>query len=110
MGFLNKDGNALTSARDNGYGQPVTDVHQVGTKLVQQFTEANATNGVLTFTKNIESIGIYNRDTVNDGTFNVNGFNIYVPAGENAEFNVGGTPSNTVTVTGSTQYIVSRFE
>jgi hypothetical protein len=110
MGFLNKDGSVWTAARDNGSGVPVTDVHVQGTKLVQQFTEANAVDGILTFTKNIEAIGIYNRDTVNDGDFLVNGFSITVPAGESAEFAVGGTPSNKVTVLGSTQYIISRFE
>jgi hypothetical protein len=109
MGFLNKDGNIWTAARQDADGMPVTDVHQKGTKLVQQFTEADAVSGKLTFTKNIGAIGIYNRSDT-DGVFKVNGFNIHVPAGESAEFAVGGTPSNIVEVTGSTQYIISRFE
>lgn len=109
MSFLNRSGNTWTSSRDNGSGKPVTDVFIQGTKLVQQFTEAHATDGKLTFTKNISTIGIYNRDTT-DAVFKVNNIDIHVPTGEYVEFNVGGTPSNIVTVTGSTKYIVSRFE
>jgi hypothetical protein len=109
MGFLNKDGNIWTAARQDADGSAVTDVYMKGTKLVQQFTEVDESAGKLTFTKNIGAIGIYNRDDV-DGVFKVNGFDIHVPAGESAEFAVGGTPSNIVEVTGSTQYIISRYE
>jgi len=109
MGFLNKEGDVYTAARDDGSGKPVTDVHVQGTRLVQQFIESHAVNGKLTFSKNIKAIGIYNRDTT-DGVFSVNGFDIHVPAGKSVDFNVGGTPSNIVTVSGTTKYIVSRYE
>ncbi len=109
MSFLNKSENVWTSARDDGTGAPVTDVHLKGTQLVQQFTEADAVDNKLTFTKKFVAIGIYNRDTT-DGVFKVNGFNIHVPAGEAVEFAVGGTPDNVVTVSGTTKYIVSRYE
>ncbi|MGD7047087.1 hypothetical protein FZC83_02390 [Rossellomorea marisflavi] len=110
MGFLNKDENGVyTAARDDGTGLPVTDVHVQGTQLVQQFTEADEVDGKLTFTKQLKSIGIFNRATT-DGVFNVNGFDIHVPAGTNADFRVGGTPSNIVKVSNSDKYIVSRFE
>ena len=110
MPFLNKDQGALTSARNDGYGNPVTDVHIKGTKVVQQMTENHATNNTLTFTNNIYYIGIYNRDEVNDGVFNVNGIDLYIPAKEYAEFGVGGSLRNTVQISQSTSYIVTRFE
>lgn len=90
--------------------KPMTkEVEIAGNKLVQQFTEADVKDGKLTFSKNIQYIGIYNRHTA-DGVFKVNGFNITIPAGETAEFAVGGTPSNEITVTGSTKFIISRYE
>lgn len=113
MTFLNETSDTsgrkiYTAARDHR-GTPVTDVSLLGTRLVQQFTEADEVNGKLTFSNFVDAIGIYNRDTV-DGVFNVNGFNIHVPAGEEAEFKVGGEASNIVTVTSSKKYIVSRYE
>jgi hypothetical protein len=110
MPFLNFDKGIYTSARDDGTGKPVTDVIVKGSRLEEQKTQANAVNGTITFTKNVQFIGIYNRDTINDGVFNVNGINITVPKGESVEFQVGGTLRATVTVTGSTSYIVSRYE
>jgi hypothetical protein len=80
-----------------------------GSKLAEQKTEANVVTGTLTFTENIQYIGIYNRDTVNDGVFNVNGIDITMPAGESERFEMSGTPRATVNVSGSTSYIVSRF-
>jgi hypothetical protein len=40
----------------------------------------------------------------------VNGINITVPAGEVFKASYGGTPRATVTVTGSTSYILTRYE
>lgn len=80
-----------------------------GSKVEEQKTEMDATSGSLTFAENIEYIGIYNRDATNDGVFNVNGINITVPAGEAVDFHIGGTPSTTVTVTGATTYILTRY-
>jgi hypothetical protein len=80
-----------------------------GSNLAEQKTQADAVGGTLTFAEGIKAIEIYNRDTVNDGVFNVNGINITVPKGEPVEFQVAGTPRATVTVTGSTSYIVSRL-
>lgn len=81
-----------------------------GTKVEEQLTETDAVTGTLTFSENITSIGIYNTDSTNNGFFTVNGIDIIVPAGEYFEANIGGTPSNTVTVSGATTYIVTRFE
>ena len=110
MSFLNRDQGVYTSARNDGYGRPITDVHIKGTLLAQQKTEEHVDNNVLTFSKDITYIGIYNRDEDNDGKFNVNGIDIYVPSGDYVEFGVAGSPRNTVEVSDSTSYIVSRFE
>jgi hypothetical protein len=87
----------------------ILSVQVVGSKVVEQKTEADAVTGTLTFAQNLEYVGIYNRDTLNDGIFNVNGINITVPKSESVDFQVGGTPSPTITVTGSVSYIVTRY-
>jgi hypothetical protein len=87
-----------------------TNVFLMGSRVEEQKTESDAVTGTLTFSENIQFIGIYNRDTANDGVFNINGIDITVPKGEPVEFHIGGTPSATITVSGSTSYIVTRFE
>lgn len=86
------------------------DVKLTGSSLVEQKTQADAVTGTVTFSENIQHIEIYNRDTTNDGVFNVNGIDITVPKGESPKFRVGGTPRATITVTGSTSYILTRYE
>jgi hypothetical protein len=81
-----------------------------GSKLVEQHTQADAVGGTVTFAKNIQFLEIYNTDAVNDGVFNVNGINITVPKGESFKAAYGGTPRATVTVTGATTYILTRYE
>ncbi|MFD2704230.1 hypothetical protein [Salibacterium lacus] len=81
-----------------------------GNRLEEQLTEADANSGTLTFAEEIESIEIYNTDDTNDGIFTVNGIDITVPAGKTYQSRVGGSPSDTVTVSGATTYIVSRYE
>jgi hypothetical protein len=95
---------------DQVTGKPMNKVAatMTGSKVEEQLTETNAVTGNLTFAEPIQFIGIYNRDTV-DGVFNVNGINLTIPAGESADFHVGGTASNQVSVTGSTSYIVTRY-
>lgn len=74
-------------------------------------TEADAVSGVLTFSKNISEIEIYNNDPTNAGVFNVNGFDITIPAGAPPFLGkIGGTPRATVNVSGSTSYVVGRYE
>lgn len=85
-------------------------VQLTGSMLREQLTESDAVGGVLTFAENINKIEIYNTDTANVGVFTVNGMDITVPADEVFEATIGGTPSPTVTVTGATTYIVSRYE
>ena len=81
-----------------------------GSSLAEQQTQADATAGVLTFAAPISFVSIYNTDASNAGVFEVNGIDVHVPAGDATQvFGVGGTPSATVTVTGATTYIVSRF-
>lgn len=77
--------------------------------LVEQKTQANAVAGVLTFSANISAIEIYNTDATNAGAFTVNGIVINVPATKVFNATIGGTPSPTVTITGATTYIVSRY-
>jgi len=77
--------------------------------LVEQKTQVDAVAGVLTFSANISVIEIYNTDATNAGVFTVNGLAINVPAGKSYMAAIGGTPSPTVTVTGATTYIVSRY-
>lgn len=78
--------------------------------LVEQKTDANATAGTVTFSKPISIFEIYNTDTTNPGVFTVNGIQITVPANTNFKATVGGTPSSSVTVTGATTYILTRYE
>lgn len=78
--------------------------------LQEQKTEADAIDGVVTFGEVISTLEIYNLDDV-DGTFQVNGLNVKVPAGSPPFIAVfqGPTPSNQVTVTGSENYILNRY-
>ena len=80
-----------------------------GSKIIEQLTQADAATGVLTFTDDINAIEIYNTDATNDGVFEVNGINLNVPKGVLYRSNVGGTVAKTVTVSGSTTYIVSNL-
>lgn len=117
MGFLNLDGKIYTSARDDGNGDPITDVHvrnEIRAKaltLEEQLTELNVVDDTLTFSKDIYFVEIYNTDEINDGLFNVNGIDIVVPAGKILGVTkIGGTPSPTVVVVNSVSYIVTRYE
>lgn len=93
---------------------PDVSAHIVGSlpyqTLVEQKTQADAAVGVVTFSDNIGAIEIYNTDPTNAGVFAINGINLNVPAGKvfNATV-IGGTPGKTVTITGSTSYILSRY-
>ena len=80
-----------------------------GSKIIEQLTQTDAATGVLTFTDDINAIEIYNTDATNDGVFEVNGINLNVPKGVLYRSNVGGTVAKTVTVSGSTTYIVSNL-
>jgi hypothetical protein len=77
--------------------------------VAEQHTQADAVSGVLTFSDNISWIGIYNTDTVNNGVFTVNGIAITVPKGDTFQDGIGGTIGKTVSITGSTSYIVTRY-
>jgi hypothetical protein len=110
--FLNKDETArlYTSARDDGTGNPITDVEVKERILVEQQTNTDAVSNEITFSENIKYIEIYNTDPSNTGVFNVNGFDIHVPPGISFESRIGGTPRDTVSVSGTTSYIISRYE
>jgi hypothetical protein len=85
-------------------------VQMIGGSTVQeQLTQDDATDGTLTFSETLNSIGIFNVDSTNTGVFNVNGINLTIPPNTPFEANIGGTPRKTVTVTGSTSYIVTRY-
>lgn len=80
-----------------------------GNVLQEQKTESDAVAGVLTFAANIQYIEIYNTDATNAGVFTANGINITVPAGKVFKSAIGGTAAATVSITGATTYIVSRY-
>lgn len=80
-----------------------------GNSLQEQLSETQAVGGVLTFAENIKTIEIYNIDPTNTGTFTVNGIVIQVPPTKVFKSDIGGVPSKLVTVTGSTDYTVSRY-
>lgn len=93
-------------ARINSDGTfPVT---LIGSKLVEQQTEADVDAGVLTFTDDFSCIEIFNTSAV-DGTFTVNGISIIVPAGKSLKTLLGGTPGKTVTIAGATTYVVCSY-
>ena len=79
------------------------------TTLVEQKTQVDAVAGVLTFSANIGAFEIFNTDATNAGVFVINGITVNVPATKVFNAAIGGTPSVTVTVTGATTYIVSRY-
>lgn len=81
-----------------------------GSNVAEQLTQANASSGKVTFLKPVQHLEIYNRDTTNDGIFIVNGITITVPKNEVFKASFGGTPSTQVTITGSTSYILTRYE
>jgi hypothetical protein len=81
-----------------------------GSNVAEQKTQADAVTGTVTFSTYITTLEIYNVDVTNQGVFNVNGMNITVPAGKSFKASFGGTPRTTVIVTGSTSYILTRYE
>lgn len=78
-------------------------------KLQEQLTQADAVNGTLTFSDVVKAVDIFNQDATNSGVFTINGLSITVPANTFFSAEIGGTPSNTVTVSGSTSYIIGRY-
>jgi|SRR5690606_7267104 len=118
MGYLYKDNNIFTAARKGEDGLPVTDVviknKEIPIKpvaLQEQKTNAHAVDDTVTFSKEIYYVEIYNVDEVNDGVFEVNGIDIYIPAGKTLNLTrIGGTASTNVSVTGSENYIITRYE
>jgi hypothetical protein len=91
------------------FGNAVPTAVSEGT-LVEQKTQNDAVGGTITFSKPISIFEIYNTDATNQGVFAVNGINITVPAGKNFKASIGGIASPSVSVTGSTSYILTRYE
>jgi hypothetical protein len=91
------------------YGNYVPTVMSEGI-LAEQKTQASAVGGVVTFSKPISIFEIYNTDATNVGVFTVNGIQITVPTNTNFKASIGGTASASVTVTGATTYILTRYE
>ena len=77
--------------------------------IQEQKTQDDAVGGVVTFAEPVTRVGIFNADTSNTGVFNVNGINISVPPETAFEAVIGGVPSASVTVTGATSYIITRY-
>jgi hypothetical protein len=80
-----------------------------GHSLQEQRTEADATEGTVTFTEAVQAIEIFNTDPNNDGVFTVNGIAINVPKGVSFQSVIGGSPAKTVTIEGATSFILSRY-
>jgi len=92
-------------------GSTPADVNVLNIKsssLQEQLTETDAITGTLTFSDFIKEIGIYNRD-VSEGVFTVNNLAITIPADTFFQAEIGGTPSKTIDVTGSSSYIIGRY-
>lgn len=81
-----------------------------GRTFEEERTESDLSGSDLTFTANVAAVLIANTDPDNDGVFTVNGEAITVPAGVAwGPYQASGTASATVSVSGSTQFIVQRF-
>lgn len=106
----NKYSHAMAEDSSTGKPMPKVAATLTGSNVVEQKTQVDAVAGTVTFSEGVQHLEIYNTDTVNQGVFNVNGINITVPVGESFKASYGGTPRTTVTVTGSTSYILTRYE
>jgi len=79
-------------------------------KLVEQRTEADAVGDTLSFSGPIIIVEIWNLDPYNVGVFVVNGVSITMPPQAHFFAQVGTFLGTEVTVSGSDQYIVGRYE
>lgn len=77
--------------------------------LAEQRTEADAIGGVVTFQKEISKISIYNGSNEN-GVFIVNGMTITIPPITSWFGIISGNQSKQISISGSTSYIISRYE
>lgn len=106
MGFIHSRLSGWTS-------EAVTDLHStitlLGTVVVETQTEDDLSTGTLTLQAVPYGVRILNTDDTNEGTFTVNGLDLIVPASTGLETAVGGVPSATVEVTGSTSFIFHRL-
>lgn len=94
-----------------GNSQWAVNVLSIGSTLVESKTESDAEDGVITFSAPVSFIEIYTRDDTNDGVFTVNGIPINIPAGAPPYISrVSGEPSEKVFVSGSTAYVINRYE
>lgn len=76
----------------------------------EQKSQADESGGEVSFSQPINTLQIDNLDTSNNGTFVVNGISVIVPAGKSFKASFGGNPSTVVSVTGSTNYLLTRFQ
>jgi len=98
------DTNLVGAVSDN----MLAELKRITSSLQEQLTETDAITGTLTFSDFIKEIGIYNRD-VSEGVFTVNNLAITIPADTFFQAEIGGTPSKTIDVTGSSSYIIGRY-
>lgn len=110
--IINETGRVIFSPSNPGSVRILNDTIPVkvsGTKLSEQLTEKDSVNSTLSFSRVVDTIEFYNTDTENDGIFNANGIDIKVPRGQAFIASIGGTPRSTITVKGSTSYIVTTY-
>lgn len=106
---LLKSNNTIINVSDSFNEDGSLNVRLVGFTLVESKTDADLVNGMLTFQDQIKAIGIYNRDNNLNGVFIVNGIAVHAPPREGYRAIIGGTPSRTVLVSGTTNFICNSY-
>ena len=77
-------------------------------QILEQRTQADASGNVVTFSKVITEVEIFNSST-STGVFTVNDFAITVPAGAGYRSQIRGNLKATVSVTGASTYEIRRM-
>jgi hypothetical protein len=74
-------------------------------------TQADLSGGAVAFSDDVAVLEIANLDASNTGTFVVNGVTVILPPGWSLEpTRFEGTPSSSVTVSGSTEFLMNRYK
>jgi len=91
---------------DQGYALMVG---SQGSKVAEILDETDLAGSDVVFSEPVNFIRIFNFDTDNFGLFTINGLVFKVAPGFGLETGVGGTPSATVSVSGSTEFVLHRL-
>lgn len=96
----------LSIIAGGGSGEPSV-VKLFGNTLVEQKTQADAVENVITFSENINAIEIYHSEDAWQ-TFIVNGLSLIIPSG-GYRTPIAGVPASTVTIPAGINCIVGRL-